>query len=82
MHSTPRRGERNPMPDLTAPQQYTALVDEHRTRSTKQQAAVEQELWINSVRKKNPAQKQKQNRSSALPLRVIGYPLKLGSLLS
>ena len=53
-------------------------------RSTGQQAVAEQALWINSVREKSLAQgqkqdqKQKQNRGSAVPLRVKGYPLKLG----
>lgn len=45
-------------------------------------AVAEQVLWINSVREKNRAQKQKQNRGSAVPLRMIGYPLKLGLILS
>lgn len=31
-------------------------------------------LRRNSVREKNRAQKQKQNRGSAVPLRMIGYP--------
>ena len=61
---------------------HQARTTARRTRSTELPAGAEQALWINSVSEKILAQKQKQNRGSAVPLQVIGYPLKLGLRLS
>ncbi|BCT69253.1 hypothetical protein NNRS527_02868 [Nitrosospira sp. NRS527] len=56
----------------------------HRMWSTGPQPVAEQVLQINSVREISSLRNriQKQNRGSAVPLRVKGYPLKLHPILS